>query len=249
MARFCASLWHLFVGSALFQCTKTEGFRLLTSTIPNKLPSRQSFRVWPRDCNTNSVMSVGEPHFDDEQTLLSARRVVPLEKIDAKVRQRRHWLLGGAFALAMMLGAASALVASYLKLRNVPTSTAEINEVETPAEPAVVMPEVVASELPPAEETAEAEEPAVPVAPKKSSVKRRMTITPTSDEVRPRVIRDGDEQDELQRIREAVLFDSWQERRARRAARRERRNRVDNHNRDLSNLDEIFEGQRRRPPY
>jgi len=174
---------------------------------------------------------------------------VPLEKIDAKVRQRRHWLLGGAFALAMMLGAASALVASYLKLRNVPTSTAEINEVETPAEPAVVMPEVVASELPPAEETAEAEEPAVPVAPKKSSVKRRMTITPTSDEVRPRVIRDGDEQDELQRIREAVLFDSWQERRARRAARRERRNRVDNHNRDLSNLDEIFEGQRRRPPY
>jgi hypothetical protein len=111
------------------------------------------------------------------------------------------------------------------------------------------MPEVVASELPPAEETAEAEEPAVPVAPKKSSVKRRMTITPTSDEVRPRVVRDGDEQDELQRIREAVLFDSWQERRARRAARRERRNRVDNHNRDLSNLDEIFEGQRRRPPY
>ena len=61
-----------------------------------------------------------QPNFDDERTLLSARPVVPLEKIDAKERHRRHWLLGGAFALAMMLGAASALLASYLKLRNVP---------------------------------------------------------------------------------------------------------------------------------
>ena len=198
-------------------------------------------------------MNVGEPHFDDEQTLLSARRVVPLEKIDAKVRHRRRWFLGGAFALAMMLGAASALVASYLKLRNVPSSTAEVNEIETPDAPAAVMPEVAASELPPAEETAQPEESTVPVAPRKASVKRRVMVTPTSDEVRPRVVREGDEEDDLHQIREAVLFDSWQERRARRAARRERRNRMDNHNdRDLSNLDEIFEGQRsqrRKPPY
>jgi len=62
------------------------------------------------------------------------------------------------------------------------------------------------------------------------------------------VVRDGNENEELQRIREAVLYDSWEERRARRAARRERRNRVDHHDRDLSNLDEIFEGQRRRRP-
>ena len=61
-----------------------------------------------------------EPHFDDERTLLAARRVVPLEKIEKKARHRRQWFLGGAFALAMMLGAASALVASYLKLRQQP---------------------------------------------------------------------------------------------------------------------------------
>ena len=183
--------------------------------------------------------------------MLSARPVVPLARIDAKERHRRHWLLGGAFALAMMLGAASALVASYLKLRNVPST--EITEVETPTAPFALAPEVVASELPPADETTAAintEELVVPVEPKKAPTVRRRVISPASEVVRPRVVREMDEQDELQRIREAVLIDAWQERRARRAARRERRNRVDHHDRDLSNLDEIFQGPRRRgTPY
>ncbi len=88
-----------------------------------------------------------EPHFDDERSIASARPVVPLEKIDAKERQRRHWILGGAFAIAMMLGAASALLASYLKLRNVPNSVTEVTEVETPAAPVAVS-DTMASELP-----------------------------------------------------------------------------------------------------
>lgn len=194
---------------------------------------------------------MGEPNFDDELTLLSARPVVPLAKIDAKVRHRRHWLLGGAFALAMMLGAASALVASYLKLRNVQNSAVQITQVETPAASLTLESEAVASELPPAEntETVEnAEESPVPdAAPKKVPVRGRTVITSTADLVRPRVVRETNEQDDLQGIREAVLYDAWQERRARRAARRERRNRVDHHDRDLSNLDEIFEGPGRRP--
>ena len=44
-----------------------------------------------------------EPHFNDEQTLLSAQRVVPLEKIEAKARHRRQWFLGGAFAIAAVI--------------------------------------------------------------------------------------------------------------------------------------------------
>jgi hypothetical protein len=52
------------------------------------------------------------------------------------------------------------------------------------------------------------------------------------------------EEDDLQQIRDAVLYDQWQERRARRALRRERRNERYNH-RDLSDLNEIFEGRRR----
>lgn len=185
---------------------------------------------------------------------MSARRVVPLEKIDAKERHRRHWLLGGAFVLAMMLGAASALLASYLKLRNVPTVASEISEVETPVAPVAVATEPVQGDLPVTEDTVETvniEEPAAePVTPKRApAVRRASTVNRNTELVRPRTVREmANEDDELERIREAILIDEWQERRARRAARRERRNRMDHHDRDLSNLDEIFEGQRRRRP-
>src|SRR5918996_3123926 len=92
--------------------------------------------------------AAAEPNFDDERTLRSARPVEPLEKINAKERRRRHWVLGAAFALAMMLGAASALLASYLKLRNVPTVASEVSQVETPAGPVAVVAEPVEGELP-----------------------------------------------------------------------------------------------------
>ena len=193
------------------------------------------------------------PNFEDERTLVSARPVVPLEKLDSKERHRRYWLLGAAFALAMMLGAASALLASYLKLRNVPVVASEVSEIETPVAPSVaVAAEPAAGDLTvPTEHTAEAEhieeEAAPSVTPNRAPVVRRPATIPRNTElVRPRTVRDTDEEDELERIRESVLIDSWEERRARRAARRERRNRVDHHERDLSNLDEIFQGPRRR---
>jgi hypothetical protein len=191
--------------------------------------------------------STPEPHFDDELTLQSARPVVPLESIEAKERHRRHWVLGGAFALAMMLGAASALLASYLKLRNVPTVATEISEVETP--PVEAAAEPVQSELPVNEEIAATENIAEEVqtpAPPKRVARRTVSIPRNTDLVRPRSVHGINESEELEQIRNAVLIDEWQERRARRAARRERRNRVDHHDRDLSNLDEIFEGPRRR---
>jgi hypothetical protein len=188
--------------------------------------------------------SVAEPHFDDERTLLSARQVVPLEKIDAKVRYRRKWFLGGAFAVAMMLGAASALVASYFKLRNVENTAHEISQVEISA-PALQTEETLTSE---SSAIATVEEPIVPaVEPKKESTERRRTVVRRdSVEIEPRITPGLDEEDDLERIRAAVLYDEWQERRARRATRRERR-RADRSHRDLSNLDEIFEGPRR--PY
>ena len=181
------------------------------------------------------------PHFNDELTLLSARRVVPLEKIEAKTRHRRNWILGGAFAIAMMLGAASALLASYLKLRNVPMPVAEVPEVETP----VAVTDTMASELPLVENGGEI--PTIDeLTPKKP--KRKPIVRNNAEVTPPRVVSQGDDENgELTRIREAVLFDSWQERRARRVARQERRNRDNHHDRDLSNVNEIFEGPRRRP--
>ena len=186
----------------------------------------------------NSVNTPVPPHFNDERTVLLARRVVPLEQINAKVRNRRYWLLAGALTIAMMMGAASALVASYIKLRNVATPVAEAEV--TPA------PVAVAESVPAASPTVEDTEQPVPVenpSPKAAPpVKRSPVAKPVDELYKPKVSEDED----LDRIRDAVLYDEWQERRARRAERRERR-RFDRYNhRDLSNLDEIFEGRRRR---
>ena len=214
------------------------------------------------DRATNSPDLVPEPQFDDERTLLSARRVVPLEKINAKVRHRRHWFIGGAFAVAMMLGAASALLASYLKMRNVQNAPVAVTQVDVPDEAPVAV-----SENPPAETpVAAVEEPSPEVSPemtateesipddtpKKAPVKRRSAVVAAtrpddymSDQSDTRRM---NEQDALHQIRDNVLYDEWQERRARRVWRRERRRAERYNHRDLSNLDEIFEGRRRPNP-
>jgi len=186
-----------------------------------------------------------EPHFDDERTVLTARRVVPLEKIEAKARHRRQWFLGGAFALAMMLGAASALVASYLKLRNAPQATIEVADDPDVAPEPVVVAESTPTPSPEEEQVAETTPPVTPkAAPKHRTVPVQDRVEPIDDPD----ARQASESEQLQQIRDAVLYDEWQERRARRVLRRERR-RADGYNhRDLSNLDEIFEGRRRRRP-
>ena len=128
-----------------------------------------------------------QPHFDDELTVLSARPVVPLKKINARVRHRRRWLLSGAFVLAMMLGAGSALLASYLRLRNTPAPAAEVSQEEIAPEPVAVA-EGAPSE-PPAEEsvaqpslmTSEEREPkkAPPAKHRRSLAATRSTSCPT----------------------------------------------------------------------
>lgn len=209
------------------------------------------------DSATDSPDSTSEPHFDDERTMLSARPVVPLEKIDAKVRHRKQWFLGGAFAIAMMLGAASALLASYLKMRNVQTAPAEVTQVDVPEAPVAVAdnPQAEAPVNTALEETADAAEltPEESTS-KKAPVKKRAVVIAaakpddlyTSEQSDTRQMKEGDA---LHQIRDTVLYDQWQERRARRVLRRERRraDRYNNH-RDLSNLDEIFEGRRRPNP-
>ncbi len=192
-----------------------------------------------------------EPNFEDEQTLLSARPVVPLEKIEAKARHRRQWFLGGAFAIAMMLGAASALVASYLRMRNVPQTATELSIQPDVAPAPVAVAEGAPTDTPAVENTAVAETEASPtptVTPKKDlAPKHKAVIVQTDpDSIEDRDTRNMSEDEQLNSIRDSVLYDEWQERRARRAMRRERQ-RSERYNRDLSNLDEIFEGRRHRP--
>ena len=176
------------------------------------------------------------PDFDDERTVLTARRVVPLEKINARVKHRRQWFLGGAFALAMLLGAATALVASYLRLRSAAATVASLPVTQD------VVTETQAAE--------NIEEPSLTSAeePKKEPIVKHKTIARRPTELeQPSNLPKVSEDEDLQHIREAVLYDQWQERRGRRVTRPERRNRADHHDRDLSNLDEIFEGRKR--PY
>ncbi len=184
-----------------------------------------------------------EPHFDDERTVLTARPVVPLEKINARARHRRQWFLGGAFAIAMMLGAASALLASYLKLRNAPSPAAQLTEeVDTTPAPVAVA-EGAPAATPEVEDITNVEEESAPEStPKKPAKHRTVVVRAQSAEPRDTGL---SEDEDLHRIRQAVLLDEWQERRARRVERRERRRGEQYNHRDLSNLDEIFEGRRR----
>jgi len=185
-----------------------------------------------------------EPHFDDERTVLSARPVVPLEKINARARHWRQWLLGGAFAIAMMLGAASALLASYFKLRHAPAPAAEVTEDVDVAPAPVAIAEGAPAATPEVEDAANVEESAPESTPKKQVKHRTVVVRANPQPMEPRDTGLSEDED-LRRIRQAVLTDEWQERRARRVERRERRRAEQYNHRDLSNLDEIFEGRRR----
>ncbi|HKR22884.1 MAG TPA: hypothetical protein VJS17_09830 [Pyrinomonadaceae bacterium] len=198
--------------------------------------------------------AVPSPHFDDRRVVQRAQRVVPLDEIRTRVRWRKFLYLGGALAIAMVLGAASALIAVHVKrsssqvsqiqLTNNTEPETEITETETAA--ATVQPETATE---PVVEEPFKEPEIISTVKKQTPVDQRprvverenVPLTPDTRGVAP------SEQEQLEQIRDAVLYERWQERRARRVARRERRNRGD---RDLSAVDEIFEGRRRQDrPY
>lgn len=54
------------------------------------------------------AVTLTEPHFDEETTVLSARPVVPLEKIKDEENSRKRLLIGFAMACSLMLGALAA---------------------------------------------------------------------------------------------------------------------------------------------
>lgn len=200
-----------------------------------------------RDLLENPVeirTAVPAPHFEDRRVVMRAQPVVPLDEIRTKLKLRRLWFLSGAFAVAMILGAASALVAVRVKRI---AANSEIPQIEEPADATV-------AEAPPAQEEPTTDSEAVAEAEPPVQHPARITNPLPPLAQRPRVVGSDreplsshsgvqpSEDEQLEQIREAVLYEQWQERRARRAARRDRRNRGD---RDLSRVDEIFEGPRR----
>jgi hypothetical protein len=129
----------------------------------------------------------------------------------------------------MLLGAASALLSAYFKIRNAPDPEIQSQSI------------LSVSPLP---------LPAVELRPERPKVGPVRNTDKTNRTDRVIISPELSEDEALRRIRDAVLVDEWQERRQRRVERREeRRERRRSHGsgRDLSHLDEIFEGPRR--PY
>jgi hypothetical protein len=190
--------------------------------------------------------AVASPHFDDRRVVQRAQPVVPLDEIRATLRNRKLLFLSAAFTIAMMLGAASALLAVHIKQRSAASGVTQVTIDTTPEtsspepETAVAIPLESTIEEPVVEEPPPVVKPEVtvkkqqqPVLAQRPRVINREAFRPRPGEVEPT------ENEQLEQIREAVLYDQWQERRMRRAARRERRNR------DLTRVDELFEGTRR----
>src|SRR5690349_8943089 len=157
--------------------------------------------------------AVSPPHFEDRRVVQRAQRVVPLDVIRMKLRQRRLWFLSGAFAIAMMLGAASALVAVRMK------RIAANAEIPQAVEPEITATATAPIEVDPNAASAVAEEPRIaqPARPGITTPKRH---EPLAD--RPRMVdadRDAlnnragvqpNEDEQLRQIREAVLYERWQ---------------------------------------
>lgn len=185
----------------------------------------------PRHANFN----VGEPHFNDERTLQTAQPVVPLN-IFSRILTRRRVSLAGAFLLAAVLGAGTAL--TIIRLRQPETtvlteasdreeSTEPVSEVAAPeTDPPLTLNEVESTDPTPARRPARSSRRPRPIEPERSAPTVTIAIEPNDS--RP----------------QARLVDEWQERRQRRVIRPERQN--NHHKRDLFRIREIFEGPRRR---
>lgn len=189
----------------------------------------------PRLANVN----VSEPHFNDERTIQTARPVVPLT-VFSRLLTRRRLALAGAFVLAALLGAGSALAIIQLR-KPVPTSALQASDQEVSDEQPV-------AEVPPAEDNTQFSQEQSPAVrdleietgsvTTRRSTRARRAVMPNASQSPPKVtvsIKTNESQPQ------ARLVDEWQERRQRRV----RPDRPNNHHqRDLFRIREIFEGPR-----
>ena len=167
-----------------------------------------------------------EPHFDDELTILKARPVVPLKQFDERLQRKPKWFLFGMFALAMFLGAASGLITAYFKLRQV--SEEQVIQLGGPTlkSPEESVPSTISDVL----NTNNGFGNHLPGSLEEQQLK---LFTPKRQVIRPRRVSINtkhsvplpslSEDEELRRIREALLTDDLERRRVRPTERREQR--------------------------
>ena len=189
-----------------------------------------------------------EPHFDEEWTILSARPVVPLDKLNSAANSRSALKLVSAFMAAIVLGALVALAGVHL-------GNTQSDVDADVSEPTDVKPPKDLAEQPGEQSNSPTEMPIasganggpvlVPKAPTKLTEATKSPLR-KSENQKPVALDEPIAQDQM-KTREpgTQIIDEWQERRPRRVRiRRWRRERGTRHHRDLLRIDEIFEGRR-----
>jgi hypothetical protein len=192
---------------------------------------------------------LSEPHFDDESTLLSARRVVPFHKLSEKTNSKRYLFFGATVAAALVMGVVGGVI--YSRLEGMAARTTETTQqVAQPAPTQPALPdEFVSSSVQnnesasaPAESRALAEDSRNqkiidPSRIPSTSARKRVSPNP----VPARQVQAGtDEWEYYANEREIRRAERREARRARRQAAREIQ-RSD----DLFRIREIFEGSSR----
>lgn len=208
------------------------------------------------------------PHFSDARVIQAARPVVPLESQNRNGRKSRL-VLTGAFAAAMLLGAAVALIAARLERQRFqsaaievsrveandpsvgvdkrePASTEKLEEVTQPAEPETTD-TLKGADQPPPDSVESVSKTSKPItkSPQLPVTQPRHHDEALSNE--PVVEPNAQPTEDNDGTAKAVMVDQWQERRLRRIERMDRRARRAAQSRDLMRIDEIFEGAPRHP--
>ena len=179
---------------------------------------------------------IGEPHFDEEWTLLTARPVVPLIDLKSHGALLKHWKLVAAFAGAIVLGGLVGLAS--IRFTNPSSEVASETEQPQPAQMQMSVPDPV--ETPEAQsEEGESVQSEVANAPVRTATTARKSVhrnqTTDSQTSAPLLVEPS-----TTNAPAATLVDQWQERRPRRVSvKPPRRDRDQN---DLMRVDEIFEG-------
>jgi hypothetical protein len=184
---------------------------------------------------------IGEPHFDEEWALLTARPVVPLEELNSRGAGFQHWNLVAAFAGAILLGGLFGLVSIRFTKPLSQTSPATEQPQTAQAETSVPAP-VETPEAQSGESESVLSEVAKPTVKVVASAKRPV---PHRNQTSDAETGESADEEQITTVPAAALFDQGQERRPRRV--RERRLRRDRSQRDLTRIDEIFEGSHPNP--
>lgn len=201
------------------------------------------YEVSNLDETQGSNRPLSEPHFDDEATLLSARRVVPFHKLAYKTKSKRNLLFAAILTATLMMGLVGGVI--YARLERIQAPKAETTESATPS---VAQDDFISSSVQHEELANTRDESKAPVNkddPKpvdkrlnsSTSARKEVSVNPSPTR---RVQSEPDDWDSLGNEREIRRAERRAARRARREAAREAQ-RSD----DLFRIQEIFEGSSR----